>query len=189
MKTYIERNYSKNIKECDLEKMATYYDIPIRDIKENKRDEVGYESLDDIVSIDGVTLSNSEYVEDTSNAEFCEFDKSQFEDIIHNLMNWQKYYAFLIIGFNSNWRGQTGYKIVGDYNDIFFRDYEVSFYATGSNSTGKYLKLKEYSHDVPTGHTTLVIGLVKKEYDRIKKMEFDQIIKFGEKCLERVIDI
>ena len=53
---------------------------------------------------------------------------------------------------------------------------------------GKILKIREYSHDVPTGHDTIIIGLTDTEYEKLVYSNFESVIKFAQEKSKNVID-
>lgn len=187
MRTYLEKNYDrKYVKEVDLQQVGVYYSVPIRDIHEDKRNEFDYEDLDDIISLDKNTIDSGEYIENYDNIDYDYTDELENEDFIEGLMNYQKYNHYLVVLFNSRWNGASGYKVFNNYRECFYRDYEVSMYVVGGSKSGKYLQLREYHHDIPMGHNSIIIGLTESEYEKVENMSIDEVINFGAKYLEKV---
>ena len=75
---------------------------------------------------------------------------------------------------------------IDDYMECFYRDYDNTMYVKGSSRSGKYLKLREYHHDKPMGHDSIIIGLTDREYEKLDNMNIDEIIDFGAESLFKV---
>ena len=190
MKTYVEKNFGKDyLKQMNIQEIGVYYDIPIKDIYEDKRDEFDYEDLNDSVLLDNISIDSGCYVENFDNIEYAYTDEIEIEDTIMQLMNYKKYNHYLVVLFNGHWTGASGYKIFDDYMECFYRDYGVNMYVKGSSRSGKYLKLREYHHDVPMGHDSIIIGLTDREYEKLDNMNIDEIIDFGAESLEKITEV
>ena len=188
MRTYIDRNFEREyLKRVDLQQVGVYYSVPIRDIFEEKRAEFDYEDLkNDTILLDRYSIDNGEYVENYDNIVYDYTDEIEIDYFFKQLMNYKKYNHYLVVLFNSRWTGASGYKIFNNYMDCFFRDYENSMYVKGSSRGGKYLKLREYHHDKPMGHDSIIIGLTDREYEKLYSMSIDKIIDFGAESLFKV---
>lgn len=190
MKTYVEKNFGKDyLKQMNIQEVGVYYDVPIKDIYEDKRDEFDYEDLDDSVLLDKISIDSGCYVENFDNIEYDYTDEIEIEDTIMQLMNYKKYNHYLVVLFNSRWTSASGYKIFDNYKECFYRDYDVNMYVKGSSRSGKYLKLREYHHDVPMGHDSIIIGLTDREYEKLDNMNIYEIINFGAKSLEKITEV
>lgn len=190
MKTYVEKNFGKDyLKQMNIQEIGVYYNIPIKDIYEDKRDEFDYEDLNDSVLLDNISIDSGCYVENFDNIEYDYTDEIEIEDTIMQLMNYKKYNHYLVVLSNGHWTGASGYKIFDNYMECFYRDYGVNMYVKGSSRSGKYLKLREYHHDAPMGHDSIIIGLTDREYEKLDNMNIDEIIDFGEKCLEKITEV
>lgn len=189
MKTYIDKQFDdiKEIKRVDLQQLGAYYSIPIKNIYEDKRKEFDYEDLEDRVIIDNESLESGEYVEYFDEVEYEYTDEYEIDYTLNRLMNYEKYKHYLVVLFNSRWTGASGYKIFDNYIDTFYRDYDDTMYVSGSSKSGKYLALREHHHDCPMGHDTIIIGLTENEYQKLDKMNIDEIIDFGKQFLDKVI--
>ena len=186
MKSYMEKEFNKEyLKKIDIQQLGTYYTVPIKDIYEDKRAEFD-ENEDGTVSLDYVTVYSGEYIENYDNVEYGYTDEWEIDDILNNLMNYKKYNHYLVVLFNSRWTGASGYKIFNDYMECFYRDYDNTMYVKGSSRSGKYLKLREYHHDKPMGHDSIIIGLTDREYEKLDNMNIDEIIDFGAESLFKV---
>lgn len=84
----------------------------------------------------------------------------------------------------THWSGASGYKLADDIVDALSRDCETSFTVIGGSRGGKALKLRESSHDVPTGKPTYVIALTPAERDRLDGAGFDVVERFAEKHMD-----
>jgi hypothetical protein len=183
MKTYIEKRFDKDsLKNIDIQNVGVYYSVPASDIVEEKRAEFDIDDVDSAyVVLDKNTIDSGNYVEDYSNIDYDYTDMDEWEYFISELMNCKKYNNYLVVGYNSRWDGATGYSFITDYKNCFIRDYDVTQYVTGSSKGGKCLELREYSHDVPTGHRVLIIGLTEAESNKLEYADFDTVLEFANK--------
>lgn len=189
MKTYVDRFFSRDfLKNTDLQKVGVYYDVPIKNIKEEKLGEFDYDDDTSYILLDANTIYNGDYVNDFDGVEYSYTDDIEIDDTFSYLMN-KKYNKYLVVAFNCTWSGASGYSLKEDYIDCFVRNYDSTMYVTGSSKNGKYLKLRESHHDVPCGHTTIVVGLTDKEYEKLEDKDVDYIINYGKDCLNKVIGI
>ena len=186
MKSYVEKNYDKEwIKGINIQEIGTYYSVPFEDLKKEYKEE-----YEDIKNEDGTLLlaesTLNEMVENFDNVYFDYIDRDEIEEFIDSLL--ANYNNYLVIAYNSTWRGQTGYNIVDSKNECFYRDYDVTQNVIGSSVKGKILKIREYSHDVPMGHDTIIIGLTDSEYEKLVYSNFESVIKFAQEKSKNVID-
>ncbi len=189
MKTYVEKSFDRNyIKNMDLQQVGVYYNVPIENIDKGLADKqlADFESeLDvDYVSVSAYELENSSCIKSLENVEYDYTDELEIEDVFNSLM--KDYEHYLIVLFNATWTGASGAKITDKYVDCFYRGYDCTMYVKGSSKNGKYLYLRESHHDVPTGHSTLIVGLTESEYEKLEKMNIQEKIDYGEKCLEKI---
>lgn len=190
MKTYVDRNFNRNyVKGVDLQQVGVYYNIPIQDIYKEKRKEFDYEE-DELengyVLIDRQTIDSGEYVENFDNIEYDYTDEVEIDDYLKSLMNYKQYKHYLVVLFNARWTNASGYKFFDNYTECFYRDYDNTMYVKGSSRSGKYLKLKEYHHDKPMGHDSIIIGLTDTEYEKLQDKNIDDIINYGYECLGKI---
>lgn len=186
MKSYVEKNYDKEwIKGINIQETGTYYSVPFENLKKEYKEE-----YEDIKNEDGTLLlaesTLNEMVENFDNVYFDYIDRDEIEEFIDSLL--ANYNNYLVIAYNSTWRGQTGYNIVDSKNECFYRDYDVTQNVIGSSVKGKILKIREYSHDVPMGHDTIIIGLTDSEYEKLVYSNFESVIKFAQEKSKNVID-
>lgn len=186
MKSYVEKYYDKEwIKGINIQEIGTYYSVPFENLKKEYKEE-----YEDIKNEDGTLLlaesTLNEMVENFDNVYFDYIDRDEIEEFIDSLL--ANYNNYLVIAYNSTWRGQTGYNIVDSKNECFYRDYDVTQNVIGSSVKGKILKIREYSHDVPMGHDTIIIGLTDNEYEKLVYSNFESVIKFAQEKSKNVID-
>lgn len=187
MKTYVEKNFGKDyLKQMNIQEVGVYYNVPIKDIYENKRNEFDYENLNNNVLLDKISIDSGYYVENFDNIEYDYTDEFEIEDTISQLMNYNKYNHYLVVLFNSTWNNASGYKFFDKYNECFYRDYDNSMYVIGSSKSGKYLELREYHHDKPMGHNSIIIGLTDTEFEKLDRKGIQEIIDFGTECLGKI---
>lgn len=187
MKTYVEKNFGKDyLKQMNIQEVGVYYNVPIKDIYEDKRNEFDYEDLNDSVLLDKISIDSGYYVENFDNIEYDYTDEVEIEETIMQLMNYNKYNHYLVVLFNSTWNNASGYKIFDKYDECFYRDYDNSMYVIGSSRSGKYLELREYHHDKPMGHNSIIIGLTDTEFEKLDRKGIQEIIDFGTECLGKI---
>lgn len=187
MKTYVEKNFGKDyLKQMNIQEVGVYYNVPIKDIYEDKRNEFDYEDLNDNVLLDKISIDSGYYVENFDNIEYDYTDEVEIEDTIMQLMNYNKYNHYLVVLFNSTWNNASGYKFFDKYDECFYRDYDNSMYVIGSSRSGKYLELREYHHDKPMGHNSIIIGLTDTEFEKLDRKGIQEIIDFGTECLGKI---
>lgn len=187
MKTYVEKNFGKDyLKQMNIQEVGVYYNVPIKDIYENKRNEFDYEDLNDSVLLDKISIDSGYYVENFDDIEYDYTDEVEIEDTIMQLMNYNKYNHYLVVLFNSTWNNASGYKFFDKYDECFYRDYDNSMYVIGSSRSGKYLELREYHHDKPMGHNSIIIGLTDTEFEKLDRKGIQEIIDFGTECLGKI---
>lgn len=187
MKTYVEKNFGKDyLKQMNIQEVGVYYNVPIKDIYEDKRNEFDYEDLNDNVLLDKISIDSGYYVENFDDIEYDYTDEVEIEETIMQLMNYNKYNHYLVVLFNSTWNNASGYKFFDKYDECFYRDYDNSMYVIGSSRSGKYLELREYHHDKPMGHNSIIIGLTDTEFEKLDRKGIQEIIDFGTECLGKI---
>lgn len=186
MKTYVDNYFSRGFfKHQDLQKIGVYYNVPIKNIKEDKINEFEYDEDTDYILLDANSLD--EYLDSYDDVSYEYTDEDECFGVSYDLMNYKKYNHFLVVAFNSTWNGASGYKLCDNYIDCFYRSYDCCMYVVGSSKSGKYLELRESHHDVPCGHTTIIIGLTDKEYEKIENESVENVIDYGKDCLNNKI--
>ena len=187
MKTYVEKNTVHSyLKQMNIQEVGVYYNIPIKDIYEDKRNEFDYEDLNDSVLLDKISIDSGYYVENFDNIEYDYTDEVEIEETIMQLMNYNKYNHYLVVLFNSTWNNASGYKFFDKYDECFYRDYDNTMKVIGSCRSGKYLELREYHHDKPMGHNSIIIGLTDTEFEKLDRKGIQEIIDFGTECLGKI---
>lgn len=189
-KTYIDKFFSREyLTKMDIQKYGVYYNVPIENIKKEKLDELYIEEDDETALLDGNSIYDFDYLDSYDDIEYEYTDESDIEYFLSELMDSKKYSRFLVVAFNCTWNGASGYSFKDDYIDCFVRNYDSTMYITGSSRSGKYLELRESHHDVPMGHTTIVIGLTDSEYEKLENKDVEYIINYGKECLNKIIDL
>lgn len=187
MNSYAERFYSKEyFDNNNIQMIGQMVKTPFQNIKDEwKCDfDIDDDNDDNWVTIDYCELS--ELTEDDLNYEYVWYDDFVLKDFMNNII--KPYDNYLVCAYNSNWLGQTGYKFAHNVVDTIARSYDVHQYVSGSSKGGKCLRINEYSHDVPMGHSTIIIGLTDKEYDKLCNADYDTIINFADKQIKTVLD-
>ena len=195
MKPYALKNYSERALKHNIQDIGVNVWTDILNIKEEYRDDFSMEYAveeDDSMLVNIWLTDVEEMCIDSSEIEYCmgsDFDKYVFKDFIEYIIKPFKHY--LVCAYNSNWLKQTGYKIADSIEDAFYRDYNVSQYYRGGSSGGKSICITEYHHDVPMGHSTMIIGLTNKEYEKLSywDCDFETVIKFADEKSKSIIEI
>lgn len=187
MKTYAEKYHSReHLMNNDIQYIGAEVWTPYSNIKSELQNDFHVSDEEDYVPIYYNDLDY--YCEDTLNYDWCmgsDLDELMLRDFIDSVIGHYDYY--LICAYNSNWMGQTGYKIEDNKYKIFQRSYDVSQYIVGASARGKSLLIREFSHDVPMGHETLIIGLTEKEHNKITNAEWEKVIDFADENSKTII--
>lgn len=188
MKTFAEKYHSKeSLMNNDIQYTGAMVWTPTSNIKIEMRND--FENLENEMQL--IYYYDLEYYcIDSTEYEWCigsSFDELMFEDFVDSII--KDYEHYLICAYHSNWLGQTGCKIEDNKYNIFQRGYDVSQYIVGASVKGKALLVNEFSHDVPMGHRTLIIGLTEKEYGKLMDIELDweKAVEFSDKISETII--
>lgn len=190
MKSYISKYFGDDyIKNVNLHDIGVYYSVPVKDIYENKREEFEFDTLEDNILLDKYTIDSGEYIENWDNIDYDYTDEIEYYDTIDYLMDNKKYDKFLVVLFNARWNGASGARIFDNYEDCFNRGYDCSMFVSGSSKTGKYLKLREYHHDVPMGHSSIIIGLTDREYQKLENKDIQSLINYANGCMDKIIEL
>lgn len=190
MKSYVEKNFDKEyLKGVDIQNVGVYYNVPIENIEKDRLAEFDIEEGQTSISLDHHTIYTNNFIVDTCGIDYDFTDEMEIDSFINDLMNYKAYDHYLVVLFNSKWNGASGYKIFNKYDECFYRDYDCSMYVTGASAKGKYLQLREYHHDCPMGHTSIIIGLTEKEYQKLDSASIDDIIEYGKQSLNKIIEL
>lgn len=190
MKSYAERNYGKEyLQNVDIQNIGVYYSVPVEDLTEEAINDLRIETEDgqEYTLISQYDVNYGNYLKSYDRLEYDYTDTWEFKDFVDYLINKKYYEHYLVVGFNCTWNNASGYTITDDYYDCFYRRYDCSMTVTGSSVNGKYLTLCESHHDKPFGHTTLIMGLTEREYQKLDNMNVAEVIEFGRENLKKVI--
>lgn len=124
-------------------------------------------------------------IQEVGNEYDYEFNEDEFLDFMEQFL--KEYDHYLVVAYSSNWRGQTGYKFTDNIIDTVYRKYDVTQNIIGGTNSRKSLLIKEYHHDVPMGHETIIIGLTEKEYEKLDYSSFEDIIEFADTKRDKII--
>lgn len=134
----------------------------------------GY-NVNDLMKID---------IQEVGNEYDYEFSEDEFLDFMEQFL--KEYDHYLVVAYSSNWRGQTGYRFTDNIIDTVYRKYDVTQNIIGGTNSRKSLLIKEYHHDVPMGHETIIIGLTEKEYEKLNYSSFEDIIEFADTKRDKI---
>ena len=87
---------------------------------------------------------------------------------------------YLVFARNCTWNGASGYKFANSFEDAIYRSYDCSIYPVERSRGKKTLVCTEYHHDVPTGHTSIIVALTDKEYEDLSRSNFESVQRFAE---------
>ena len=135
----------------------------------------GY-NVNDLMKID---------IQEVGNYEGYEFSEDELLDFMEQFL--KEYDHYLVVAYNSNWRGQTGYRFTDNIIDTIYRNYDVTQNIIGGTNSRKSLLIMEYHHDVPMGHETIIVGLTEKEYEKLDYSSVEEIIKFADTKRDKII--
>ena len=193
MKPYALKNFSERfVKDTNIQDVGSYVWTPYLNIKSEYRDDFEIYDDEEYASVSIPYIEKDELLDDPLNYEWCmgsDFDHWEYYDFISQLIKTTNHY--LVCAYKCDWRGRTGYKFVDTLEDAFARDYDCHQYYSGGSQGGKSIRITEYSHDVPMGHSTMIIGLTDKEYEKLSywNVDFETIIEFANRNSEKIIEI
>lgn len=124
-------------------------------------------------------------IQEVGNEYDYEFNEDEFLNFMEQFL--KEYDHYLVVAYSSNWRGQTGYRFTDNIIDTVYRKYDVTQNIIGGTNSRKSLLIKEYHHDVPMGHETIIIGLTEKEYEKLDYSSFEDIIEFADTKRDKII--
>ena len=100
--------------------------------------------------------------------------------VIEFLENCLKTYEhYLVFAFNCTWNGASGYSFKDNLFDCVVRSYDCTQYVWAISKNNKAMLLKEFHHDKPYGHSSVIVGLTDKEYETLVNKDFSEIEKFA----------
>ena len=193
MKTYATRYFNPDwLKNINIRDYGSYVWTPYLNIKSEYRNDFEIFDAEEYASVSVPYIEIDELLDDPLNYEWCmgsDFDEDEYMDFISELIKTANHY--LVCAYHCTWNGRTGYKFVDTLSDAFYREYDCSQYYKGGSRGGKSICISEYSHDVPMGHTTMIIGLTDKEYEKLSywDVDFDTVIKFADENSKKIIEI
>lgn len=193
MKPYALKNFSERyVKDKNINDVGRYVWTPYLNIKSEYRDDFEIYDDEECASVSVSYTDINELLDDPFNYEWCmgsDFDEYEYEDFISELIKKAEHY--LVCAYACTWDKRTGYKIVDELKDAFYRDYDCHQYYVGGSNGGKSICITEYSHDAPMGYMTLIIGLTNKEYEKLSywDIDFNTIIKFADEHSKKIIEI
>lgn len=193
MKPYAMRYITNadELKNTNIKDVGSYVWTPYLNIKSEYRDDFEIWDDEEYANVEVPYIHINELLNDPLNYDWnmgAWFDEFEYGDYLGSLIKFANHY--LVCAYSCTWDRRTGYKFVDELEDAFYRDYDCTQYYSGGSRGGKAITINEYSHDVPMGHTTMIIALTDKEYDRLTLCEnFDTVIKFASKFSDSIIEI
>lgn len=176
------------MKEFDIFESVTYYNVNLNKVNEETKKKME----EDMSALDSA-LSNSERIEpdwmsisaydidrygidsDAVNWESGEFMEEELEWLLESYLNSHPHY--LVFAAGCRWNGASGYKFCEDIKETVYRNYDVTL--TLEEQGESCIKCREYSHDVPMGNITIIVGITEKEYERLEDANFEEIENFA----------
>ena len=104
-----------------------------------------------------------------------EFIEEELEWLLESYLNSHPHY--LVFASGCRWNGASGYTFCENITDTVKRRYEISLVLEEQGESS--IKCIESSHDVPTGSTTIIVGLTEEEYERLEDADFSEVEKFA----------
>ena len=171
-------NYKKNVENSykghTISELCNSYILDNSALTEDDRKkiiEAGY-----VAFSDDAFVEVPEWLFDTlhQGAEYTDtyFNDEEFDYVMKDIIKLSSY-GYLVINSCCDWLHRTGYQTADTIKEAFERCYDVTQEIIAATSGGKMLKIRESSHDVPTGASTYVIALNKKERELVDKGNFD----------------
>lgn len=188
MERKIFKDFSNDfLKNTDIQEYGRYVTTRITNIKDElKGDYCPYE--DEWNNEDWyVTIGINDMevlIDETDFEDYGEYDEYELDELIGNLIKKAKHY--LIVGYGSNWRGQTGIKFANDIKECFLRNYDCSQYVLGGSIGKKVLSIKESHHDCPMGFECIIIALTDIEYNKLQNAEFNEVVEFADTFRKKI---
>lgn len=108
------------------------------------------------------------------------FNEDRLEKILTELIG--NYPQYLVIANGVKWQGNPGYTFTNNILKTVERSYDVSIYLDKTNDN-KAIKCIESTTDKPVGNSSRIIGLSYDEYNQVKDLDFDNIVKFGDSII------
>lgn len=185
----IRVNLLKSLADDDFNNYCTMTPVSTEQASKEFIDDYGIDDSDDAIMISiheayGYGIENIDWYN-------TEFDSEEYRYFLEELLKPANHYLIKID--TAMWNGSSGYKIVDELTDIFYRDYDTTVHLKGISKGGKTLEWVESSHDVPMGSSAIAIALTDKEYEKLSdQLEFDNfrsVDHFAENCLNKVIEV
>lgn len=133
-----------------------------------------------LIALDGLTISKYreqfgyDCFRDSIDYNTAELDEYQLEDTLHQLIGNFPYY--LVFAKNVRWDGASGYTLCNNILDTIRRNYDITIKYIKDVKNG--IECTEYSHDVPTGSSTYIIGINEDEYETLSNADFYEVCIF-----------
>lgn len=125
--------------------------------------------------------SEVEKIKDSSVFDLFDFDDPFIEENLHKYIKTADYYLVYLRG--CRWNGSSGYRVVNNIKDAFYRGYDCNIYLEKSSNKGKILQCREYHHDVPTGHSSYIVALSKDEHSKLESKSIFNVFDYIENLL------
>lgn len=195
MKPYALKYFNVGyLKDVDITRIGMYVWTPYSNIKDEFKNEVDTPWTDDYDEEYVPIFENNifEFCIDPMNYEYCMgsyFEEELLDEFFDNVI--KPFNHYLVCMHHYDWCNGNKYVIYDSLAEAFRRNYDVTQYYVGGSSGGKSICICEHSHDVPMGHTTIIIGLTDKEYERFSywDVDFKTVFKFVDEISKKIIEI
>lgn len=134
------------------------------------------------ISISGNEVSRLNIPEEAIDYDCVGFDSNRLEDIMEEYLGIHP--AYLLFGSGMRYNGSSGYKVVNSLVETCERNYDISLYLKEDLGNDTIICL-ESSHDSPTGHEMIMIGLNDEEVEAFEEYDFDEVEEFVNKKIKR----
>lgn len=182
---YASKNFDLDyLKKVDLQQVGGYISIHDSGLTEKGMKELSMGDESEFSTISYTDSQDDKYVADYTQLDYNSYEwfEDEWQEFVGSLMN-NKYNHYIVMLKSSKWNGASGLATFDNYYKCFMRDYDCSMYYSNSSAKGKVLELTEYSHDIPTGHNTVIVGLTDTEYERLDNMGLEEQFKFARKFI------
>lgn len=167
------------MKGINILNSCTYYSVDISNFKKELKDkliyELGLNGDETFITLDLDTIYDWDIPLEAVNWDTEDIDEVELEELLLDLIG--KFPYYLVFAQHCTWNGSSGYAFVEDIKKTVYRNDEANIVL---NEEGKgCIKCTESSHDVPGGQPTYIIGLTEKEYNKVKKMSFEEVEQYA----------
>lgn len=159
---------------------CTEYSIDLTKVTNESLSQLYNDLGDDIKYKNSIRLTGDDIEKYNIDSNAIDYDSVEFldsilEDTLETLIG--KHPHYLVFASGCRWNGNSGYKFCDNITDTVYRDYDITLLLEEQQKN--CIKCRESSHDVPTGSTTIIIGISQEIYEQLEDADFNDIEKFA----------